>query len=261
MLLHPFSSIKKVSVRRGFTRLQESGFVASLCSPFYRFAQFATKKMNVVQLWNMPQHRKPLFCTGFTLLEMLISMAILTLLTSVLLFNYNSFNNRISLDILAHQIAQWTRDTQVSAMSVRPSRTALSSFSGFGLHFDITTPTSFIYFADLNGDKQYTPLTGAQKCGDPGVECEKVILINKKNKIEKLCGLTSPAHAAGVCSSGLDEVQQFDIVFTRPNPDAAITGFIGVPSFQYAHADITIVSPAQYRRTIQVWTTGQISVQ
>lgn len=214
MLLHPFSSIKKVSTHR-----------------------------------------------GFTMLEMIVAMSIFIVLTSVLLFNYNSFNNRITLDILAHQIAQWTRDTQVSAMSVRPSRTDLAKFSGFGLHFDIAARTSFIYFADLNGDKQYAPLTGLQKCGDPGIECEKVIQILKKNSIEKLCGLTSPPHAAGVCPLGLDEVEKFDIVFTRPNPDAAITGFIGAPSFQYSHADITIVSPAQYRRTIQVWTTGQISVQ
>lgn len=196
---------------------------------------------------------------------MLVAVAIFTMITSVLLFNYNNFNSRLNLDILAHQIAQWGRDTQVSAMSVRPSRTSVSSFSGFGLHFDSTTPTSFIYFADLNGDKRYTPLTGSQKCGDKlpvPVECEKVINILKGNIIEKVCGSTPPIHGPqNTCPLGLEAVHDFDIVFTRPNPDANITGVVGGSSYKYAHADITVASPNKYRHTIQVWTTGQISVQ
>jgi prepilin-type N-terminal cleavage/methylation domain-containing protein len=198
---------------------------------------------------------------GFTLVEMLVAMAIFITLTSVLLLNYNNFNTRLNLDILAHQIAQWSRDAQVSAMSVRPSRTDLTKFSGFGLHFDASIPTSFIYFADLNGDKRYAPLTGSQKCGDPGVECEKRIQILKKNSIEQICGSTL-GHAQGTCATGLESVQNLDIVFTRPNPDASIIGeyVVGAP-FPYAHADITVISPKKYRRTIQVWTTGQISVQ
>jgi hypothetical protein len=201
---------------------------------------------------------------------MLVSVSIFVILTSVMLFNYNNFNSRLNLDILAHQIAQWGRDTQVSAMSVRPSRTNVNSFTGFGLHFDIATPTSFIYFADLgNGaggppNKRYDPLVGAQKCGDVGVECEKVVLINKKNSIEKICGNDLGfGHLKGTppCPSGQEAVPVFDIVFTRPNPDANITGVVTGTPFPYAHADITVTSPNKYRRTIQVWTTGQISVQ
>jgi prepilin-type N-terminal cleavage/methylation domain-containing protein len=198
---------------------------------------------------------------GFTLVEMIVSVAIFVMLTSVLLFNYNNFNSRLNLDILAHQIAQWNRDTQVSAMSVRPSRTSVNSFSGFGLHFDRTTPTSFIYFADLDGDKRYDAPGAGKKCGDTGEECEKVINILKGNRIETICGLTAPAHAQGACPTGLEAVQMFDIVFTRPNPDARVTGVVSGTPYQYSHADITVTTPNKYRRTIQVWTTGQVSVR
>lgn len=191
---------------------------------------------------------------------MLIAVAIFTIITSVLLFNYNNFNARLNLDILAHQIAQWVRDVQVSAMSVRPSRTNVNAFSGFGLHFDTTTPTSFIYFADLNGNKRYDPPPVGKKCGDAGEECERTIMINKKNSIEKICGYPQISGSPGACASGFETMGSLDTVFLRPNPDACVSGASGA-TCQYGHADITVISPAKYRHTIQVWTTGQISVQ
>jgi prepilin-type N-terminal cleavage/methylation domain-containing protein len=207
-----------------------------------------------------PISEKASLTAGFTLIEMIVAVAIFTIITSVLLFNYNNFNSRLNLDILVHQIAQWGRDTQVSAMSVRPSRTNVNSFSGFGLHFDMVTPKSFIYFADLNGSKKYDPLEAGKKCGDAGVECEKVINILKGNAIEKICGYPFISGSQGLCPAGFESLSSVDAVFTRPNPDACVSG-AGAGTCIYSHADITVVSPAKYRHTIQVWTTGQISVQ
>lgn len=203
---------------------------------------------------------------GFTLVEMLVAIGVFVILTSVLLFNYNNFNKRLSLDILAHQLAQWVRDAQVSAMSVRQARTSvIAKYPGYGLHFDVATPLQFQYFADLDGDKQYDPLTGGQKCGDPGsIECEKAINVLQGNRIEMICGSASSPipHPQGSCPSGMETLQSLNIVFLRPNPDASIIGeHLLNSTTTYARADIMITTPKGYRRTVEVWTTGQISVQ
>lgn len=210
------------------------------------------------------------FTAGFSLTELIVAIGIFIVLTSVLLFNYNKFGNRLTLDILAHQIAGWVRDAQVSAMSVRTDRTVSGKYPGYGVHFDsVTTPvnlsTSFIYFADSNvADKQYNSASGA--CGTALAECEKQIKILQKNRVERICGAaTIPAKPRGNCPVGFEELLAADIVFTRPNPDASIIGrytpATPVATTSYSHVIITLVTPILYRRTVGVWTTGQIYVQ
>lgn len=203
---------------------------------------------------------------GFSLIELIVAVTIFVVLTTTFLFNYNSFNKHVTLDTLAHQIAQWVRDAQVSAMSVKRSTTSTTPFPGYGLHFDIATPNKFIYFADLNQNKTYDPPVFPAKCGDVGEECEKEITMLQGNSIDALCGeVTLPAlpSLSVKCGSTLGTSQVFDVVFTRPNPDANIIGDLNGSSFptSYDRADIIVTSPFGYTRTIEVWTTGQITVQ
>lgn len=202
---------------------------------------------------------------GFTMLEMLIALSMFILLSSMFLVNYNTFNKRVSLDTLAHQIGQWVRDAQISAMSVKNSRSAGAFPPGYGLHFDRATSDRFIFFADLDNDNQYDSLTGIQKCGDSGVECERVVNLLQGNTISTLCG-DSPGTATSLqCATAgaVDTSNVFDITFTRPNPDAVIVGDLNGASFptEYSRARIGVVSVKGYERTIEVWTTGQISIQ
>ncbi len=203
---------------------------------------------------------------GFSIIELIAAVSIFIVLTTTLLFNYNSFNKHVTLDTLAHQIAQWVRDAQVSAMSVKRSNTSATPFPGYGLHFDMATPNQFIYFADLDGDKTYDPPILPAKCGDALEECEKGISMLKGNTIVALCGeVTLPAipSLTATCGGTLGTSQVFDVVFTRPNPDANIIGDLNGVSFPtaYDRALVTVSSPLGYKRTIEVWTTGQISVQ
>ncbi len=207
----------------------------------------------------------PLFIAGFSLTELIVAIGIFIVLTSVLLFNYNKFGNRLTLDILSHQIAGWIREAQVSAMSVRIDRTGAGKYPGYGVHFDATPANAFIYFADTYApDKQYNAVSGA--CGAALAECEKRIMIYQNNRVELICGAaTTPPKPQGRCRTGFEELLAADIVFTRPNPDANIIGrhlpAAPVATTSYSHVNITIVTPIGYRRTIGAWTTGQIYVQ
>jgi type II secretory pathway pseudopilin PulG len=209
--------------------------------------------------------RHSLLTAGFSLIELIVAIGIFIVLTSVLLFNYNKFGNRLTLDILSHQIAGWIRDAQVSAMSVRIDRTGAGKYPGYGVHFDATPADAFIYFADTYApDKQYNAVSGA--CGAALAECEKQIKILQKNRVELICGAaTTPTKPQGRCPVGFEELLAADIVFIRPNPDANIIGRYlpasPVATTSYSHVNITIVTPIGYRRTIGAWTTGQIYVQ
>lgn len=201
---------------------------------------------------------------GFSIIELIVAMTVFVTISSVLLINYNSINHRLTLDTLVHQVAQWTRETQVSAMSVRSHSGGF--FQGYGLHFDQASTTDFVFFADLPSgiSKQYDPIPGGQACGDAGVECTKVVTMNKGVKIDRICGFVpSPAVPTyqGACPSNFDQLDSLDVVFTRPNPDAEITGKImGVP-LSYGNVVVTIRSVTGYERSVNIWTTGQVTVQ
>ncbi len=112
-------SYQKVAMRNsttGFTRLQESGFVAFLCSRFHRSVQFIVRRMNIVQRWRKAQHRKPLFCTGFTLLEVLLVVSILAILARIGVSYYRNTTTTIALDAAAQTLVLSMKEARGKAM-------------------------------------------------------------------------------------------------------------------------------------------------
>lgn len=218
--------------------------------------------------------RRRSFSGGFSLVELLVAVSIFIILSTTFLLNYGSFDRRVTVDILAHQIATWVHDAQVSAMSIKRARNDAGKFPGYGLYFDTTAGDKFTFFADLNGDHLYTPYGVGAKCGDDLVECEQEIRLLQGNIVASICG-DSPSSSGQqpTCASvnpqnpPLYPSNIAHIVFTRPNPfDATILGDLNtavipqVPTV-HAHVEITVASPKGYRHTITIWTTGQISVR
>ena len=200
-------------------------------------------------------------------MELIIAMTIFLTLSSVMLADYNGMNSRITLDTNAHQMAQWVRQTQISAMSVKHTQSDASTFPGYGLHFDRATPGQFIFFADLvpgvglSPNKRYDPLIGMEKCGDAGVECEQIVKLPKGNSIEKLCSEMTPFVLGPDCDT-FSNANDFDIIFTRPDPDAFIGGEYSTGNYATSsRAVIYLKSVKGYRRLVEVWVTGQVSVQ
>ena len=206
--------------------------------------------------FHFSQKNSPRASAGFSIVELIVTLTIFITLTTVMLFKYNTMNTRLTLDTLAHQIAQWTRETQISAMSVKSHAGSYST--GYGLHFDTLVPNQFIFFADLDGDKKYTP---GGTCGDVASECVQVVNLLKGNTIAMLCG-ENKGNPPGACPSGLEALMDTDIVFTRPDPDAFINGEYSLGNRNnYARNQITVQAVTGYSRTVEVWTTGQVSVK
>lgn len=199
---------------------------------------------------------------GFSFIELSISIAIFATLSTVTVLSYNNFNNRIGVDILAHQIAQFGHEAQVNSLSVK--RSFNGTYAGYGVHFDRASTTQFVFFADLDGDYVFD---NNGNCSVVGAECEKKINLLKGVTISALCGLRSGATHAGSadCTSGIstDFAQSFDFVFKRPSPDAAIRGKPSAvaPPEAFSVAQVIIKSNKGYQRIVEFWNTGQISVK
>jgi len=103
---------------------------------------------------------------GFTILELLVAIALMVLVMAAVFGNYPEFNRRVALDGIANKVALTIREAQVNSVAGRKFGTAEPGcYPGYGVHFDTGTPTSYTLFADPplpcppngTGDGNYTP--------------------------------------------------------------------------------------------------------
>ena len=211
--------------------------------------------------------------TGFTIIEMLMVLAIFAIVSSIVIFNYSSFHSNVSLENLSGDISLTIRRAQSYATGVKGSTlggTEASAFPGYGIHFStepgssarsfLGSNKSFIFFADLfsgpvsTGSPAYDQSNDS--CGyenlEPGNECLEEITINSTDVIDEICTDSS-------CGKG-----SVDILFKRPQPDAL---FCFIPSGDLSCAgtssfvSIKIRSITDKVQKITIWNTGQISIE
>ena len=215
---------------------------------------------------------------GFTLVELMVTVTIMMIMTLVVFFNYNKFNDGSLLNSLAYDMSLTIRQAQVYGTGVREIgvnsqpitiNTVIStSFSdSYGVHFDLANPTSFIMFHDA----PTVPLASGRNIGD-GVyrfaddgEPLQTYTFQRGIKIKELCFSPSQG-AADSCLSGTGgEAGKLDITFLRPDPEAVIRpidsggnligGNIGSASIYLQNSDGSIT------RSVVISAVGQISVQ
>ncbi|MBY0539407.1 prepilin-type N-terminal cleavage/methylation domain-containing protein [Patescibacteria group bacterium] len=183
---------------------------------------------------------------GFSLMELLVVIGIFSTISVVILANHSKFNSSVLLGNLAYSIAVSVREAQVYGVSVQQYNSSFKS--GYGVHVEAGNGAEYIFFADTNGNKTY------DKDADAIV---KRYTLNAQHSIVKFCGIKS----TGVeeCSDGSTTIgiDNLDIVFFRPDPDAYISSD---RTDMYSSAKIAVGSTAGEMRTVSVASTGQIAV-
>jgi len=97
------------------------------------------------------------FKKGFTLVELLVTVSIATILMSLVLFNYGTFNDNIALSSAGQEMAIAVRQAQAYGVNVKEVKAGSGKFnSGYGIYFNpADSPSDYYIFVDTNGDKKY----------------------------------------------------------------------------------------------------------
>ncbi|MFH1428476.1 MAG: prepilin-type N-terminal cleavage/methylation domain-containing protein [Candidatus Margulisiibacteriota bacterium] len=93
--------------------------------------------------------------TGFTLIELLVSVAIITIMSGLFMVNYHGTNKRSELNIVKQKLASDIRLAQNYSLGSKTYDGVTTPSGGWGIHFDLTDPTHYIIFADLNENMVY----------------------------------------------------------------------------------------------------------
>lgn len=188
------------------------------------------------------KHRTANIARGFTLIELLVVTGVIVVVSSIVLANHSTFGGVVTLRNLAYDVALTMREAQTYGLSVRQFQGSGTFTAGYGMHVLAASPTTYVLFADaVSQNGRY----------DNG-ELVESVTIRRGFYIADLC-IVPPASGTEVCG-----IQQLDIVFMRPEPDAHIQ----YNQSQLAQtARIVLESPRGDRASVLVQATGQISVE
>ena len=155
----------------------------------------------------MNQKKKNL--TGFTLIELMVSVVIIATMSGLFMVNYHNTNKRSELGAVKQKLASDIRVAQNYSLGSKTYDGINTPAGGWGVHFNTSDPTHYIIFADKNspnGNQAY----------DVGEAIETKTL------------------PTGVTIKSLSPTNTVDIVFFPPDPIIYINGSVG------ATANITL---------------------
>ena len=149
---------------------------------------------------------------GFTLIELIVSIAIFAAMTALVIAKYGTFNQNTLLTNMAYDMALTIRTAQTYGLSVKSSDSNANNFSGtYGVHFDMNNPTQFVFYSDKNGNNVYD---------DTVNETITKYTLTQGAKIFSICMSTDVSACDASHTAGQNTSNALDIIYKRPNPDA-----------------------------------------
>ena len=191
------------------------------------------------------KNKKNIPYNGFTLIELIIVIAIMATISAITLFNSAKLNSSILLANTAYEISLIIRDAQVSGLGSKVfNNGGVATTSNQGVYIDSKNPNQIIFFADKNKDNKYS---------SPD-EINQVYNIEDKRagKILSICGAPT-----GPCNSS--DITNLNIIFKRPNPEAYLWQG-SEPTAISGSAVINVGFEGGECRSIIIYRTGAIQI-
>jgi len=101
--------------------------------------------------------QKKRFQGGFTLIEVLVIIAIIVILSGVVFINYRSSEKTLALQRAANKLAQDIRRVQEMAIAAQVCCGGTVPPGGYGIYLGNVNDTSYILYADKNNSGDYSP--------------------------------------------------------------------------------------------------------
>lgn len=164
---------------------------------------------------------------GFTLIELMVVLAIIVTMTMIVLTNQSTFNKTLVLANTAYDVALTLRSAETYGLGSRATVGGVAN-AGYGVHFQNAPATSFSLFADTsppplstNCHSLPTDSTANSPDAQPG-DCVYTSGSDQKVNDFKLGNgiAISNFRVQSTFGTWSEAVGALDIVFSRPNPDA-----------------------------------------
>lgn len=197
---------------------------------------------------------------GFTLVEMIVVMGIVTIIIAVTLFNYQDVNSKSILKNVAYDMALSFREIQSLGLGAKKytlSNTTTDSFkTPFGAQFN-SGQDIYMLFADE--DQNNNCFDNSTLCVCPDGECLSLIRPGyDKIKIYDVCVSDDNGDNSDCISNEL--IDYASAIFKRPNPDARIYSSESSSPKQLMRV-LLQVKDSDDLQMIKVTNTGQVSVK
>ncbi|HEV7702061.1 MAG TPA: type II secretion system protein [Candidatus Paceibacterota bacterium] len=189
---------------------------------------------------------------GMTYIEIIVVLAIFSLLSGVVIYNYGGFQAKVDIKNLASDIALKVVEAQKSSLSgLLPEASVSSTWKpSYGVYFNLVTkggPNHFTYFVDIDQDGELYD----QNCS-LHAECLDRITITRDNIISSLEAFYSDTEK----STSLEDLT---ITFSRPSSGAVIKSNTPFdPDISYVQ--INMVSPNGTAGVVKLYPSGRIQV-
>lgn len=141
--------------------------------------------------------------SGFTLVELLVTLGIFMVMTGVVLANYRTYNTGALFANASEDIVLALRQAQVYGVGSKGEGTSFTT--PYGVYFLRSTPSQIIIFADKDSNGLYS------SADDTMIE---TIKWPSNVKIDASTGITCDADS---------NASVVGVTFNRPNPSAVIT--------------------------------------
>jgi prepilin-type N-terminal cleavage/methylation domain-containing protein len=191
---------------------------------------------------------------GFTLVEMMVCIAIIGFLATVLLGSRDKYGEQLILRNQAYKVATYVRQAQVYSLGVKGVSSGGSTTfdKSYAVLFDMNSPTRITFFVDENKDGQFQ--TGEQS---------EVVPLATGVTLQKICSWLSVGQPEK-CSDSDTAVNKIVATFIRPSSvlNSKVFNSSGnpVPSFS-PPIKIYLVSKSGTTISVKVEASGSVSIQ
>ncbi len=202
---------------------------------------------------------RPKLVTGFTLVEMMVVVAIIIVVTSVILFKQSKFSSDILVTNAAYEVALSIRQAQVYGISSK--QTASNLNVGYGINLTSPVTNFFTIYSDSGNGNIVNPYSFIYNSSGActGEYCSVgAPTLTQGQTIKRFCVV---GNSGTLCSSGTAQsITSLDIGFIKPKPEAIIHDSTSITNTDAAAIIVVASALGDKCRVVRVTSIGQISV-